>query len=405
MSADRADRTPAPGENIKVLRLARGMTQTQLSRAAHISPSLLRKIENGTRAVTPPAVAAIAAALHVTTARINGQPFLDPSEQADRIDDLRSALRRYNLPREDTLPPGELEASVRQAQAFRAGSQYLELLRLLPTLLGQVTAAALSSPGEAGIWSRVADVYGCAYTIAHRLMQPDLADTVVARQTWAARQTWNPGTEAVAAWTEAGTHQSAGHYADGLTVVDRAITTYEGAARLGGYGPTQVLALGSLHLRGIVLASRDRDKAATTAHTRHARELAARIPAGQGDLIMHNLTFGPGNLALYEVGSSIELDHPHEASEMAQPLMDTPPKGLRPSRVGRLCIDTARARLAINDLEGAEQALQAAFRIAPEMTEIHPMSREVLRVLVILHQRSKPSLMNMAKRSGLAPQL
>lgn len=399
------ERTPAAGENIQVFRKARGLTQAQLARAAHISPSLLRKIEQGLRAATPPTVASIAAALHVSTARLNGQPFLEPSEQSDLLDDLRGAVRRYNLPREDVPEPGRLDQDLRQATALRAGSQYLELLRMLPALLGQVTATALSNPGEAGVWSRAADAYGCAYTIAHRLMQPDLADMVVARQTWAAQQTWNPEAEAIAAWTEAGTYQSAGHYGDGLAVIDRAIVKYEQATRLGNGSPDSVLALGSLHLRGVVLASRAKAKAATQAHIDKARELAGRLPSGEGDHVAHNLTFGPGNLALYEVGASIELDRPGEASTMAQPLITTPPKGLRPSRVGRLCIDTARARLALNDLEGAEEALQAVFRIAPQMAQIHPMAREVLRVLVILHQRSRPTLMTMANRSGLAPEL
>ncbi|MEU7104078.1 helix-turn-helix transcriptional regulator [Streptomyces sp. NPDC046215] len=397
------ERIPAAGENIQVLRKARGISQTKLARDASISISLLRKIEQGSRAATPATVASIAKALHVTTARINGQPFLGPSEQSDLLDDLRGALRRYTLPKEDVPDPARLEEDLRKITALRAGSQYLELLRMLPTLLGQVTAAALSNPGEAGAWSRTADAYGCAYTIAHRLMQPDLADMIASRQTWAAKQTWNPEAEAIAAWTEAGTYQSAGEYADGLAIVDRAIVKYEQGPRPDGLD--SVLTLGSLHLRGIVLASRDRDKNTAMAHTLRARELAKRLPSGQGDVIAHNLTFGPGNLALYEVGANIELGNPAEASTMAQPLIKTPPKGLRASRVGRLCIDTARARLTLGDLEGAEDALKATFRVAPQMAAIHPMSREVLRVLVIMHQRSRPELMAMAKRSGLTPEL
>ncbi|MEU2208013.1 hypothetical protein AB0B95_14430 [Streptomyces hygroscopicus] len=87
---------------------------------------------------------------------------------------------------------------------------------------------------------------------------------------------------------------------------------------------------------------------------------------------------------------------------MAPPLLRNPPSGLKPSRVGRLAIDAARARLATRDLGGAEDALKYAFHVAPQMAEIHPMAREVLRVLWTLHQRSRPELVAMAKRSGLA---
>ncbi|RLV10376.1 hypothetical protein CTZ27_03980 [Streptomyces griseocarneus] len=393
--------TPAAGDNIAAMRKARGISQTKLAHDANISVSLLRKVEKGTRAATPAAVAAVAKALRVPTARIYGQPFLGPSEQSELLDDLRHAVRRYNLPREDTPPPDELARGLEKAADLRASTKYLELLRILPRLLGQVTATALDNPGEAGIWTRVADVYGCAYSVTHRLVQPDLSETIVTRQTWATQQTWNPGAEAHAAWNEAGLYQSAGHYADGLAVVDRAVTKFEQATS-SGRSPESVHALGSLHLRGIVLASRAKDKNATRDHIDRAKVLAEHMPI---DTLAHNHTFGPGNLALYELASHIELERPDKASDLSQPLIDTPPQGLRPSRIGRLCIDAARARLAINDLRGAEEAMHAAFRISPQMAEVHPMGREVLRVLVILHQRSKPELMAMAKRSGLGPEL
>src|SRR4051794_5488337 len=100
--------TPAAGENIAVLRKARGMGQAKLAREAGISLSLLSKIELGTRAATPPVVAAVARALHVTTARIYGQPFMGPSEQADLLNELRGAVRRHTLPRGDQSAPGAL---------------------------------------------------------------------------------------------------------------------------------------------------------------------------------------------------------------------------------------------------------------------------------------------------------
>ncbi|MCX3059333.1 helix-turn-helix domain-containing protein [Streptomyces beihaiensis] len=388
--------TPAAGENIAVLRKAREMAQAKLAREAKISVSYLTKIETGLRPATPPVVAAIAKALHVPTARIYGQPFLGPSEQADLLNDLRGAVRRHTLPREDTPPLDELTANLKNAADLRAETRYLQLLRILPRLLGQATAIALDSRGDSQAWGQVADLYGCAYAVAHRLAQPDLADMIVSRQQWAAQQTWNPTAEAAAAWNEAGTFQSAGQYDDGLAIVERAISKYEAA---GGNGPEHVIALGSLHLRGVVLASRHKDKNATADHLRRAKALAGQV---EGDLMRHNLTFGAGNTALYELAAHIELDQPNKATEMSAPLMQTPPPGLKPNRVGRLYIDVSRARLATKDLPGAEEALKKAFEVSPQMAEIHPMSREVLRVLFVMHQRSRPDLMTMAKRTGLA---
>jgi transcriptional regulator with XRE-family HTH domain len=101
--------TPAPGENIAVLRKARGLGQAKLARLAGISVSYLTKIEVGVRPTTPAVAAAVAKALHVPVQRIYGQPFLGPSEQADLLNDLRGAVRRYTLPKEDVPDPAQLD--------------------------------------------------------------------------------------------------------------------------------------------------------------------------------------------------------------------------------------------------------------------------------------------------------
>ena len=51
--------------------------------------------------------------------------------------------------------------------------------------------------------SAVAVDYGCAYTLAHRLGQTDLAETITARQEWAATRTWTPIAKAAADWNRA----------------------------------------------------------------------------------------------------------------------------------------------------------------------------------------------------------
>ncbi|MFI6288494.1 helix-turn-helix domain-containing protein [Streptomyces sp. NPDC051018] len=389
------EKKPTPGENIAVLRKVRGMGQAKLCREMGITLSYLSKIETGLRPATPTVVASAAKALHVTTARINGEPFSDPSEQADLIQELRGAVRRHTLPSEDTPSREDLAAGLEEAARLRAGTKYLELARKLPTLLGQATATAMDAGGDAVAWGQVADLYGCAYTVAHRFGQPDLADMIVSRQQWAASRTWNPTAEAAAAWNEAGTHQSAGAYGDGLAIVERAISQYENAR---GEGPEYVTVLGALHLRGVVLASRQKEETATRSHLLRAKGLSAQLPR---DLLQHNLTFGAGNTALYELAALVEMEQPHKAVEMAAPMLKNMPVGLGPGRIGRFYIDVARASLAVKDLAGAEAALRRAFEVSPQMTEIHPMSREVLRVLFVMHQRTRPSLMAMAKRTGL----
>ncbi|MER0243727.1 helix-turn-helix transcriptional regulator [Streptomyces sp. HSW2009] len=390
---------PTPGENIAVLRKARGIGQARLAKKAGFTVSYISKVETGLRPATPQFVAAVAGALGVSTARINGQPFADASQQAQALDVLRTVVRRHNLPREGVVPPSELATKVQKAVGLRAQTRYLDLLDMLPEALGQATAVALSAPGEAGAWAQVADLYGCAYGVAHRMGQADLADMVVSRQMWAAQQTWAPDLEAAAAWNLAGTYQTAGQYDDGLAIIERAISQYERSLRGAANTPAQLISLGSLHLRGVVLASRHRDANATADHVNRAKSMAEQLPT---DALVHNLTFGPGNTALYELAAYVELDRPHDAVRMATPLLKAPPPGLRPTRLGRLAIDTARAQLAVRKYEDAEKALAQAFAIAPEMTQTHPMAREVVRVLFVLNQRARPTLLDMARRVGLA---
>lgn len=392
------DMTPSAGTNIELLRKARGFSREALASMANLSPSHLRKVETGERALTPPVAAAIAAAMHVSPARIYGQPFLGPVEQSDLLNDLRDAVRRYRMPNVEVPDLEQLRTDLNDLSDLRAGTKYMEMLRVLPTLLAQVTATAIASHGDAIAWEQVADAYGCAYSVAHRLGQPDLAEMIVSRHQWAAQQTWNPNAEAGASWIEAGVFQSAGDYASGLAVVDRGIVQLESS---GARQIDHVISLGSLHLRGVVLASRHKDKALAEQHSAKAYALAASLPQ-DADHLRHNLTFGTANTILHDLASKVELDKPDKADEMATPLLDAPPAGLRPSRLAHLFIDTARARLARGDYSGAEEALRRAFAVAPQMSEVHPMAREVLRVLFLLHQRSKPELMAMAKRAGLA---
>lgn len=297
---------------------------------------------------------------------------------------------------------GSLPAHIEAASRLRASTNYRDLLAgvpdevpPLPELIARAVAHAHDT-GDPASWQLLVDAYACAYTIAHRLGYPDLADLIAARQEWAANQTWTPVAQMAAAWSESGCYQSAGDYLEGLAVTDRALTALSAN---GMDSLNAVVAAGSLHLRGVTLASRARDAATTKHHLTHAKRLTERIPGA--DLYRHNLTFGPGNVVLHELATHIELDRPKKAVSMAEGLVDASLPGLAPTRVGHLHIDAARAHLAAGDRDAALQALLRARDEAPQMARIHPMAREVLRVLVSLHRRSKPELTILAKWAGL----
>ncbi|MGP8300310.1 hypothetical protein ACTPOK_20760 [Streptomyces inhibens] len=65
-------------------------------------------------------------------------------------------------------------------------------------------------------------------------------------------------------------------------------------------------------------------------------------------------------------------------------------------------INVARAQLDIGDRDGALENLTLAWDVAPQMARIHPMGREVFRVVSSLHRRSNPELVRLSKLSGIS---
>ncbi|ARQ70321.1 helix-turn-helix domain-containing protein [Streptomyces marincola] len=231
----------AVGGNIAVQRKARELSQQALANRAKISKSLLAKIEIGDRACRPAVAASIAAALGVPLTVLYGQPYAE-SADPQLIDALRSAVRRHRHPAVTELRADRLTADIDAASRMRASTDYARLLPILPALIARAVAHAHDTQDPAA-WELLVDAYSCAFTVAHRLGYPDLADLVAARQEWAAHQSWTPVAQLAAAWTEAGCYQSAGDYLEGLAVTDRALTAMSATATDSVAG---VVAAGSL---------------------------------------------------------------------------------------------------------------------------------------------------------------
>ncbi|NEA56923.1 helix-turn-helix transcriptional regulator [Streptomyces sp. SID13666] len=389
--------TGTVGANIAALRKTREWTQPALAHRAGVSVSLLQKIEVGDRACLPAVATQLADALGVSVQVVYGQPYAESPVADETMSALRAAVRRYSQPDGETPDTDVLHADLRKASVLRAATQYRELAETLPSLINRATIHAHQAD-DPEAWALLVDAYSCAYTVAHRLGYPDLAELIVARQQWAATRTWSPIAQAASAWTEAGTFQTAGDYDGGMGVIERAIVLLSAAP---SNNQQAIVAAGSLHLRAITLASRARNTAATAEHVRHASTLADQL--GEEDMLCHNLTFGKGNTRLHQMASWIELDKPHQAVGMAEDLTrsGTGLPGLAPTRIGHLHIDAARAHLAAGNRDGALESLLEARRVAPQMARIHPMAREVLRVLVSLHRRAKPELTTLARWAGL----
>ncbi|MFJ6570064.1 helix-turn-helix domain-containing protein [Streptomyces sp. NPDC091292] len=75
------------GARIREFRAIRNYSLSELGRRAHISPSLLCRIENGQRAASESVLASVARALAVKVSVLRGEPYIQTlqKEQLDAI--------------------------------------------------------------------------------------------------------------------------------------------------------------------------------------------------------------------------------------------------------------------------------------------------------------------------------
>lgn len=381
---------PGPGRNVAILRKERGMNQTKLARKAGVSLSLLSKIEIGDRTLCQGVAAALAHAMGVTLDEVLGKARIKKNDEAN-LKELRSAIRRFDLPGEAPEYPERLIHEVAEIIDLRSDANLSGLLDKLPVLLSKVTSHA-HEVGSPEAWEMVADSYSAVYWLAARHRWMDLAELAVTKQKLAAQRA-TPFVEAAAARDEAGTFLNSGDFAGGLVVIDRAIVQVESSLA----GRDRALGLGLLHLRGLTLAGRLGEKDEADRYTAGAWRVAEEFPE---DVNVHGISFGPQETANHVVATSIDLGNPGKALEVANHLSHQP-LTLRATGAIRFHMNAGMAKLALGDRDGALGSLVDAWNTAPQVAKVHPTSQELLRVLISLHRRSNPTLTKLAKKAGV----
>lgn len=135
------------GSRIAVLRKSRGWTARELAQRAHVSYSLLTKVESGAVPATPALIGAVSRALKVDVPRVTGQPYQEPRGQAARLHEAIEPIRRsvdtYDLPDESIVPRSyaALAADVSRISALGQSAKYAQIGSELPGLLDELVAA------------------------------------------------------------------------------------------------------------------------------------------------------------------------------------------------------------------------------------------------------------------------
>jgi transcriptional regulator with XRE-family HTH domain len=380
--------TPGPGSNVAMLRKSHGLSQVALARRAGISMSLLTKVETGRRVLTQGTAAAIAHAMGVTLDEVLG---VAQAQDESRIRELTAAIRRFDLPG-DPPPDGVVAGLLADVVARRGAADLEGVLQRLPGLVtaSQNRAHHTARPED---WAAVAASYSAVYWLAARHRWATLADLAVMRERIAAEMA-GPLAVAVAARDEAGAFLNSGDFDGGLTIVDRAIVAAESSIR-DDYDRARGLNI--LHLRGLTLAGRMKDAAEADRYREAAIRSGDWLAADEN---VDGITVGPANTLTHVVATDVDMEH-YRAAIDASPGAVDPEAGLPPTRLAPTWMNVARAKLAVNDRDGAQDALMQAWDAAPQMARVHPHSQEVLRVLVSLHRYSNPGLRKLARRAGV----
>lgn len=389
------------GARIAVIRKTRGWTGRELARRAHVSYSLLAKVESGAAPASPALIGAVARALRVDVPRVTGQPYEEPAGgQAARLHGAVGAIRRsvdtYDLPEDGIVPRpfGELSADVRRISDLGQAAKFAQIGAELPGLLDELGAAVhtATEADQPRLYGLLAEAYSGASTIANLLGYLDLRSQVVERIRWASERCGDPLRMHRVRWQRTASLMAVGAYEQGLKLMEQ-VRHDLGDDLTAMDGPT-LSVYGSAHLRSAILAARlaktngPGHAQQAWAHIDAARQVAQQMGKDRND---YGLAFGPSNVAQNEVAIAVELEEGDEAIKRSRSIRFSPT--YPPIRRGYHYIDLARGHAMAGDFAGSLRCLQEARRITPQQTRHHPMVREtVLTVAAARRGREELSL-------------
>lgn len=381
-----------PGQSIAAVRKARGLTQSELARQAAVSLSLLRKIEQGTRPLTTSVRAAIDAVLGPVPAPDDGAA--DPNRIAVALPQLRELMDAYDIPPD---PPyamrslNELRRMTSSATAWRLSSQYAKLAGLVPGLITDLTAKALTSAGheQEQAFALLALAYRAADAIADKHGHHDISGRATELIRWAAARSADPQLEMMSTYVRAELFFSGQHARSGLRIIDRVTAPVTSA------GDVPLLAMrGALCMRAAVLAAHAGMPDEASDRIAEAQAIARQVPDG----VYHGTAFGLASVRIHELALAVEIGDVGRAVKLAGQWQ--PPRTLPGERQSHFHIEAARAYCWAGNRDQAVTALWQARRAAPQHTRCNPAVIETIRVLIRSSRKPPPPLTQLATWIG-----
>ena len=113
----------------------------------------------------------------------------------------------------------------------------------------------------------------------------------------------------------------------------------------------------------------------------HEEAEAAAVRLGPDDHI-HQMIFGPTNVALHRVAALVRLHDPGRAFEYAGTINSAAVATLPPERRVNYLLDITEALTLTSQYQAAVRALADAERVAPEEVRCRPLAHGLLRSLL-----------------------
>ncbi|MCT9091581.1 helix-turn-helix transcriptional regulator [Streptomyces sp. ASQP_92] len=382
------------GLRIAATRRARRLTQSQLADAAHLSLSMLRKIEQGSRVPSTDTLDAIADALRTDPSRLLTGDAHHDNRVRSELPALSAVIATYDMPSDGPVrPTDELATQVRAAAQWRLGAQYLRIVQHLPSLLDDLARAL--SEASAAERPRIAELLVAAYraadAVAYKYGARDLSARLIDLMRWAATHAENDLVHASVAYVRTETFFAARAHTSGLRHLEKAIDRAPAAT-----DAQRTAARGALHMRAAVIAGRAGALDAADTHLAEARALGDSVT----EAVYHGTAFGPDSVRIHAVAVAVSLgsDWVGRALDMGRSWM--PPATMPAERRSGFYIDLARIQLWAGLMDDSFESLKTARRIAPQHTREHPWARQDTATLRRLKRADFASLTHFAEWIG-----
>jgi hypothetical protein len=276
-------------------------------------------------------------------------------------------------------PLPELRGAVTRATQWRLASRYAELADLLPGLIRELTAVAMTSTGhqQEQAYGLLALAYRAGDAIADKHGYREMSARAVELTRWAAARSGDPILNMMAAYVRGELFFAGSHPQAGVQLLDCA------AGPPPPEDDVQTLAMyGAIQMRSAVLASRAGMHEEAADRMAEARAAASRVTEGT----YVGTAFGPSSVRVHELAAAVAAGNASRALQLASGW--EPPASLPAERRSHFHIEAARAYHWAGKPDQAISALWQARRAAPQHTRFNPAAVQTVQALV--HARRHP---------------